>query len=64
MGSVEQYILEARPVNSTGMLTLALDGGSLACQTVAPPGLYAARVRAQNACGTSVASNEVIVYVR
>jgi predicted phage tail protein len=41
-----------------------MDSGSLARLTAtAPPGTYYVRVRARNACGTSPASNEIVIVV-
>jgi hypothetical protein len=57
------YVVEAG--SGPGLSNLAsIDSGSLARLTAtAPPGTYYVRVRARNACGTSPASNEIVVVV-
>lgn len=63
-GSPSSYVLEAG--SSSGSSNIAVsDTGSLSTSLTASaaPGTYYVRVRAKNACGTSAASNEVIVVV-
>jgi hypothetical protein len=57
------YVVEAG--SGPGLSNLAsMESGSLARLTAtAPPGTYYVRVRARNACGTSPASNEIVVVV-
>lgn len=64
-GPVIEYIVQAG--SSAGLSNLAnLQTGSSAATLTAgaPPGTYFVRVRARNGCGTSQASNEVVVTVQ
>jgi hypothetical protein len=57
------YVVEAG--SGPGLSNLAsIASGSLSSLTAtAPPGTYYVRVRARNACGTSSASNEIVIVV-
>ena len=45
------------------LAVVAVDGGLRTITVEAPPGVYYVRLRGQNACGTSGASNEIFVTV-
>jgi hypothetical protein len=52
--------------SATGLANLgviAIDSTLRSGTVLAPPGLYVARLRAHNACGTSAASNEIAIRV-
>ena len=57
------YAVEAGSAPTLTNLLVAGVGAQTAVATSAPPGTYYVRVRAQNACGTSAASNEQIIVV-
>ena len=65
VGGASSYVLEAG--SSSGASNLAAsDTGSTATSFVAtavPPGSYYVRIKARNSCGTSAASNELLVTV-
>jgi hypothetical protein len=48
---------------ASNLATLSI-GTSTAVSALAPPGTYFVRVLAQNACGVSGASNEIVVTVQ
>jgi hypothetical protein len=63
-GTISSIVLEAGftpGASNAAMIVLA--GDSRSYSTNAPPGTYYVRARAANACGTSGASNEVLVSV-
>jgi hypothetical protein len=62
-GGLQQYLLEAGSApGSTDAASIALPN-SPSFSVTAPPGTYYVRARARNACGTSDASNEIVVNV-
>jgi hypothetical protein len=60
-GGQQDYVLEAGSAPGATAVSFALPNSSFA--VTAPPGRYHVRTRARNACGTSAASNEVVVTV-
>jgi hypothetical protein len=62
-GGQQQYVLEAGTAPGlTNAASIALPD-SPSFSVAAPPGTYYARARARSACGTSDASNEIVVHV-
>jgi hypothetical protein len=61
-GSVT-YVLEAGSASGLSDLLVSLVGSGLSLVTDAPPGRYYVRLRARNACGISVPSNEQVIAV-
>ena len=59
-----EYVVEVGSTAGSSDLVTAPVGGVTSVGTDAPPGVYYVRVRARNSCGTSGASNEVVVTVR
>ena len=57
------YIIEAGSAPQGTNVLVAAVGTGTSVTTPAPPGTYYVRVRAQNACGTSVPSNEQVIVV-
>ncbi|HYU78269.1 MAG TPA: PQQ-dependent sugar dehydrogenase [Vicinamibacterales bacterium] len=58
------FVIEAGSAASLANLAvLPVDGALRSLQVTAPAGTYFVRVRAQNPCGTSTPSNEVVVTV-
>ena len=62
-GIVSSYVLEAGSSSGASNLATLSLGAQTSVTAAAPSGTYFVRVRAQNACGTSGASNEVVVTV-
>ena len=62
-GSPVNYLVEAGSQPTLANLLVAAVGAETTVGTSAPPGTYYVRIRAQNACGTSVPSNEQIILV-
>jgi TonB family protein len=61
---VDAYRIEAGSMSGLANLaTLALAGSSTTLEVQAPQGTYFVRLRAQNACGASAPSTEVVVTV-
>ena len=64
-GSISSVALEAGDAPGlSNAAAIVLDGSARVYSTDAPPGTYYVRVRAMNACGSSAASNEVLVNVQ
>lgn len=62
-GGQQEYVLEAgTSPGLTNAATITLPNSPF-FSVVAPPGTYYVRARARNACGTSAASNEIVVSV-
>jgi hypothetical protein len=55
------YVIEAGSAPGLANLAVLPVGNVTSFQTIAPPGTYYVRVRAINAAGSSVASNEIVV---
>ncbi|MGE3190981.1 MAG: hypothetical protein AB7N90_14970 [Vicinamibacterales bacterium] len=63
-GAPTGFRIEAGSASGLANLAvMAVDGATRAVTVSAPPGTYFVRVRAQNACGTGPASNEVVLAV-
>jgi hypothetical protein len=63
-GITSTYVIHAGSISGASNLLHAATGGTGTSLTAtAPPGTYFVRVSAQNACGISAASNEVVVTV-
>jgi hypothetical protein len=62
-GGQQQYVLEAGTGPGLANIASLLLPNSASFSVVAPPGTFHVRARAQNACGVSAASNEVVVNV-
>lgn len=61
---VSTYVIEVGNTPGTNNVgTFVAPGSAATFQREAPPGTYYVRVFARNACGTSAASNEVVVTV-
>jgi hypothetical protein len=60
-GAVQTYVVDAGSVPGANDLLSVATGAALGAVGVAPPGRYYVRVKARNPCGTSGASNEVVV---
>ena len=59
-----EYVLEVgSSFGAADLLRASLAGTEPSVQAAAPPGIYAVKVRARNACGESGPSNEVLVLV-
>ncbi len=64
-GPLTSYLLEAGSApGATDLAQVPLGGGQTALQASAAPGVYHVRVRAQNQCGVSAPSNEVLVTLQ
>ena len=64
VGSAADYTIEAGSIPGAADLAQQRVGGPIdSAELVAPLGVYFARLRAHNACGTSGPSNEVTVFV-
>jgi hypothetical protein len=62
--TVSTYVIEAGNAPGTNNVgTFVAPGTAATFQREAPAGTYYARVFARNACGTSAASNEIVVTV-
>ncbi len=62
--TVSTYVIEAGNAPGTNNVgTFVAPGSAATFQREAPAGTYYARVFARNACGTSAASNEIVVTV-
>jgi hypothetical protein len=62
-GNVGRYILEAGSSPGLGNIATAVLAPVTRFSAVAPPGTYFIRVRAGNACGTSVPSAEIFIVI-
>jgi hypothetical protein len=63
-GTPSQYVIEAGSASGlSNLATLPTGSTALGLTTAAPPGTFYVRVRAQNACGLSVPSNEQVIVV-
>jgi hypothetical protein len=61
-GIVSNYLVQAGSSSgASNLATLSLGAQTTSLSALAPPGTYFVRVRAQNTCGVSGASNEVVV---
>jgi hypothetical protein len=56
-------VIEAGYNAGSTIVTLPVAAAATSLQVSAGPGTYFVRLRAQNACGTSLASNEITVHV-
>jgi hypothetical protein len=63
-GDPLDYVIEAGSnVGLTDLARLAVANANASFETAAPAGVYVVRVRARNACGLSLASDEIVVRV-
>jgi hypothetical protein len=59
----QDYVIEVGSAPGLSNLLVASLGATTTVGTVAPPGLYFARIRARNHCGYGPASNEIVVTI-
>lgn len=59
----QDYVIEVGSAPGLSNLLVAPLGATTSVGTIAPPGVYFARVRARNACGMGPASNEIVVTI-
>jgi hypothetical protein len=57
------YVIEVGSGPGLANILVTPLGAGTTISTIAPPGVYYARMRARNACGLSVPSNEIVVRV-
>jgi glucose/arabinose dehydrogenase len=58
------FVIEAgSAIGLANLAQIGIDGNLRSFDVTAPPGAYFARIRAQNSCGISIASNEKVVRV-
>ena len=58
------YIIEVGSAPGLANLLVTGVGGGTSISTVAPPGVYYARMRGRNGCGLGPPSNEIVVSIR
>ena len=58
------YIIEVGSASGLSNILVTGLGATTSLSTIAPPGVYYARIRGRNACGLGVPSNEIVVTVR
>jgi hypothetical protein len=59
----QDYVIEVGSAPGLSNLLVTPLGAVTSVATVAPPGLYFARIRARNPCGVGPASNEIVVRI-
>jgi hypothetical protein len=57
------YVIEVGSASGLSDILVTSLGAATGVSTIAPPGVYYARIRARNACGLGPASNEILVIV-
>jgi hypothetical protein len=58
------YVIEVGSSPGLSNILVTGVGGGTTISTVAPPGVYHARMRGRSACGVGPASNEIVVTIR
>jgi hypothetical protein len=58
------YVIEVGSAPGLSNILVTGVGATTSLSTIAPPGVYYARIRGRNACGLGAPSNEIVVSVR